>query len=101
MGTSLSFNDEWVELYNTASQSVDISGWTLVAADGTPNIHLTSKSIDPFGFFLLERTNDDTISDISADQIYVGALEDAGETFELRDNVGSLIDSVGPQDASV
>ncbi|MEX2053273.1 MAG: lamin tail domain-containing protein [Candidatus Paceibacterota bacterium] len=100
MGTASSSNDEWIELYNTSSQSVDISGWTLKAQNGMPNISLASKSVDAFGFFLMERTVDTTISDISADQIYVGALEDIGEILELRDKDGNLIDSVGPQDAS-
>ncbi len=100
-GTTASAFDEWIELYNTSSQSVDVSGWTLEAQDGTPNISLASKSIDPFSFYLLERTTDDTtISDISADQMYTGALENVGEILELRDRDNSLIDSVGSQGVS-
>jgi len=97
MGTASSSSDEWLELYNTTSVSTDISGWTLKAQDGTPNISLASKSIDPFGFYLLERTSDDTISDITADwygSFGVGGLKNDGEILELRDGGGNLQDIV-------
>ncbi len=94
MGTATSSSDEWLELYNTSSKSVDISGWTLKALDGTPKVSIASKSIDPFSFYLLERTNDKTISDIFADQIYTGALDNSGEVLELRDKSSKLQDIV-------
>lgn len=95
-------NDEWLELYNPSSMSVNISGWRLRSlTDDSPNITIAAtKSIEPFGFFLLERTNDAPISDISADQIYTGNLKDredngkGGETLELRDNNDNLVDLV-------
>ena len=103
MGTVASPNDEWLELYNTSSKSVDLSGWhlhSLTGKDPDPDITITSKSIEPFGFFLLERKSseenpDGTVSDISADQIYTGALSDSGEVLELRDRDGNLQDLTG------
>lgn len=92
MGTATSSSDEWMELYNTTGQIVDLTDWTLSAQDGTPNITL-SGSIDPFGFYLLERTDDATISDIFADQTYTGALGNNGESLKLRDSLGNLKDS--------
>lgn len=92
MGTSASTNDEWIELHNITGQTIDLTGWTLRSTDGTPNITL-SGTIGPFGFYLLERTSDQTISDISADQIYTGALGNGGEGLELSDNAGDLKDS--------
>ena len=97
MGTEESDGDEWLELYNTSSKSVDLTGWHLGSLTGenpSPDIVFASKSIDPFGFFLLERTNDTTISDISASQIYTGGLNNDGEVLELRDKNGSLSDLV-------
>jgi len=67
MGTAASTSDEWIELRNTASQVIDLTGWTLRSADGTPTITLTG-SIQANDFFLLERT-DDTSTSVAADQI--------------------------------
>jgi len=92
MGTLNSANDEWVELYNDAENSINLDGWQLVAQDGTPKIKL-SGLIPANGFYLLERTDDDTVPKISADKIYTGALGNNGENLELYDASGNLIDS--------
>lgn len=94
MGTAMSVSDEWIELYNISESPVDLSGWTLKSLTGSnPDpIIILSGIIQPLGYFLLERTNDSTISDISADQIYTGALSDGGEILELRDSAGNLQD---------
>jgi len=92
-GTEASSGDEWIELYNFGSQSVDLSNWSINAVDGTPLITL-SGAISPGKFFLLERTDDNTISNIAADQVYTGPLGNSGESLLLRDSEGKLIDSV-------
>ena len=84
---------EWIELYNNSNQTINLSGWTLKSDDGTPEINL-EKEIIAGGFYLLERTDDDTLPAIIADQIFVGALENNGEDFKIFDNSGKLIDSV-------
>ena len=98
MGTTVSANDEWLELYNNTSADIDLTSWTLTAQDGTPNIVLTSTTtiliIKAHDYFLLERTSDDTVIGIAADQIYVGALGNSGEALELRDADNNLIDSI-------
>ncbi|MEJ2168101.1 MAG: phospholipase D-like domain-containing protein [Desulfobacterales bacterium] len=93
MGTTASVHDEWIELYNTKNQAIEITEWTLQADDGSPIIKL-SGSIPAHGYFLLERNEDHTVPGIAADQIYSGALEDAGERLVLRDSGGKIIDSV-------
>ncbi len=93
MGTPISANDEWIELYNNTQSPIDISGWTLKAEDGSPTI--TLKGIIPaLGYFLLERTDDKTLPNISADQIYTGGLENNGEKLGLYDKNGNLIDLI-------
>jgi len=91
MGTNISANDEWIELYNNTEGPIDLDGWQLVTQDGTPKINL-SGTIPANGFYLLERTDDTTVPNVPADRIYSGALENAGETLELYDNFGNLID---------
>jgi len=86
MGTAASTYDEWIELKNNTDQDIDLNGWTLAAADGTPSILLTG-TIPAHGYYLLERTDDTTVSNIPADQTYTGGLEDGGEALTLRNDV--------------
>ncbi len=93
MGTNISANDEWIELYNNTENSISLDDWQMVSQDGTPKINL-SGIIPANGFYLLERTDDTTVPNVPANQIYTGALGNAGETLELYDNFGNLIDGV-------
>jgi len=93
MGTTVSYADEWIELYNTTGQSISLTGWTLRATDGDPNISL-SGSVAPYEYFLLERTDDTSVPNIAANLIYTGSLGNTTETLELRDASGNLIDTV-------
>jgi hypothetical protein len=90
-GTEASSSDEWIELYNPGSDLVDLLGWRLTDG-GDVEIDLQGM-IPPNGYFLLERTDDATISDIPADQIYTGALKNSGERVRLLDSQGALVDS--------
>lgn len=74
--------DEWIELHNPTAKSVSLTGWVLRSTDNSPYITL-SGSISAGGFFLLERTDDTTVSDISANQTYTGALVNTGEQLIL------------------
>ncbi len=93
MGTNNSANDEWIELYNNSSFDLDLEGWKLTAEDGTPAIDLTGK-IPAKSFFLLERTDDETLPDIKADLIYKGSLNNKGEYLKLFAKDGKIIDEI-------
>lgn len=93
MGTTASYADEWIELHNPTSSSISIDGWTLNAVDGDPAISL-SGTIPAGGHYLLERTDDSTVPNVSANQIYSGSMSNTSETLELKDSTGTLIDSV-------
>ncbi len=77
-GTSASRSeDEWIELKNVTGKDINLSGWVLYSeTDKTPYIPLAG-TIPANGFYLLERTDDTAISDIAADQIYTGALNNS------------------------
>jgi len=95
MGTADSSTNEWIELANTGGASVDISGFALVAEDGTPSVTL-SGSIASGGYYLIERTDDTTVPGISADLVasFGGGLSNGGETLRLKDMSGNVIDTV-------
>lgn len=100
MGTAAGPNEEWIELYNDGSESVDLTGWILT--DGVSlSIPLTG-SITPGSFAVLERTDDTTVTG-TAFLIYTGALGNDGRTLTLTRNDTSVEDQVvgGPNWESI
>jgi phosphatidylserine/phosphatidylglycerophosphate/cardiolipin synthase-like enzyme len=91
-GTISSTADEWIELKNNTTSTIDLDGWVLRAADGTPTILITG-TIAPNGYYLLERTDDTTVSDVPADQFFSGGIGDTGEIFTLTDVLSNVIDT--------
>jgi cysteine-rich repeat protein len=94
MGNSTSSADEWIELRNTTGSDINLNGWTLVAADGTPLVTL-SGVIPANGYYLLERTDDNSAPFVAADQFYTGALGDSGEVLTLKTLADVVIDTAG------
>lgn len=93
MGTDVSSSDEWIELYNYSAEDIDLTNWRLEASDGSPAVSLEGV-IKAESFFLLERTDDQTVPEITADQFYTGALSNIGENLVLYDNTDKIIDEV-------
>jgi len=93
MGTTNSVNEEWMELKNLTDHEILLDGWVLSARDGQPTINL-SGHIAPNGYFLLERTSDETVAGVPADLIYTGALSNSGEYLELKDANGNVVDQI-------
>jgi len=102
-GTAAHYTDEWIELYNTTDQDIDISGWTLTWGEGDVTVYfdkaqgntkeVRNSTIPAHGFYIMERTDDNAISDIKADLIYKGALDNAGALLILKDSAGNFIDT--------
>lgn len=99
MGTLASSDDEWMELYNPGSSSVDLRNWRLVADDGSPDIVISNippnrnTVIPARGYLLLERGYDNVVKDVDADQIYFGELDDSNEILRLRAPDGTIVDT--------
>ena len=65
MGTTESANAEWVELYNTTSENIDLSGWGLYEAGGDTLMISLSKNIIANGYFLIERVTPSVSDSVS------------------------------------
>ena len=90
-GTIASANDEWIELHNPGPDPIDLTGWRL--SDSGDISFTLSGSLPGYGYFLLERTDDTTVSDLGADRIYTGSLRNIGEQLELVGPAGEIVDT--------
>jgi hypothetical protein len=97
-GTRANSQHEWIELYNTTSTPVDMTGWTLkfkelVTGTVLASIDLSANSIAGTSYFLLERF--ELATSVTANMVYNNTfdLADAGMTLELRDGASTLVDS--------
>ncbi len=91
MGGPDSANYEWIELYNSGSEAVNVDGWTLI--DGMNlNISLTG-TIAASSYAVLERSSDETVKG-TAFLIYTGALVNTGATLVLKTASGGIADQV-------
>ena len=83
MGNEASSANEWIELYNFGDKTMSLDGWTISNQKGKLKINLEGE-IKPNNFFLLERTDDQSVPHVQANQIYKGVLADQGEKLILK-----------------
>ncbi len=101
-GTAASANDEWIELYNAGDAVVDLTGWVLVVGEariplgavGEATVEVRRTTIAPRGYFVLERTDDQTVADVTADVLFKGTLSNAGVDLRLLDATGATADEI-------
>ena len=98
-GTAASAADEWMELFNPSDVAQSLDGWTLTSGDGRIAITL-GGTLAAHAFYLLERTDDTTVSDIPADRLYTGDLLNPGAALFLRDAAGPQVDSPNADSAA-
>jgi len=80
---------EFVELYNTAENSIPLHGIEFV--QGIEHKFTSADSISGFGYLILAR---DSTQYQGSKQWSSGSLVNSGEALVLRDSTGSVIDSV-------
>ena len=86
MGGTASASDEWMELKNISDSPAVISGWQLLSRRGNVSIVIPAGATIPAGgFYLLERTDDNSVPNIPADFIYVGSLANTDDGLRLVD----------------
>jgi len=102
MGTAANSADEWIELYNNTNQDINLEGWGLYEAGGETLIEPLTGVIKAKSYYLIERTDDATISDIPASQepsSWGGyGLKNSGEHLQLLNNSSQVIDEVNCPD---
>jgi len=90
--------DEWIELKNISGSGIDINSWQLLNKNEHIKINFSdlngSKNIKSGQLILLERTDDNSVSNITADLIYSGAILNTNEGLRLFDGQCNLIDEV-------
>lgn len=93
-GTSASTADEWIELYNNTNRAIDLANWTLHIS--TRTLIYLSGVISAHGYYLIERTDDQTVCDVPADLVCSfgsSGLRNAGDVLTLTDPYGHAIDT--------
>ena len=93
MGTEAGYQDEWLELYNNTPLTIPLDGWAVQSDDGM-NLALNG-SIAPYGYYLIERTDDSTVSDVPADWTggFGNGLSNNGEILTLTNASGVVVDT--------
>ncbi|MFW6071057.1 MAG: lamin tail domain-containing protein [Candidatus Bipolaricaulota bacterium] len=101
-GTEASWADEWIELRNLTDEKIDLSGWKLtweeteipLGEESEDTLSLRETVLGPEEVFLLERSDDETISTREADLIFKGSLANSGEKLVLKDEKDTVVHEV-------
>jgi len=95
MGGKSGATDEWIELKNTSSRAAYVSGWKILNGDGSLRVVLSEGVIILSGdFYLLERTDDNSVEGEKADFIYKGVLANNNEALFLLTKDCVLADKI-------
>jgi hypothetical protein len=100
MGTLESHYDEWIELKNLSNGNVDLSGWILEKGDCEDG---DCDKIDLEGiiksreFYLLERSDDNSVKNVKADLFFSGSINNKNEFLILKNKEGVIIDKISAE----
>ncbi|MDD2548346.1 MAG: hypothetical protein PHO04_02605 [Candidatus Pacebacteria bacterium] len=94
MGTEASVNKEWIELKNIGNETINLKGYQLLNKKESIQIEFGDLEVEPGKFLLLERTDDTSVPEITADLIYKNALANSDESLRLFNDKCVLLDEV-------
>lgn len=85
---------EFIELYNRGAERIDLSGWSFT--DGVQFTFPEATQLDAGGYLVVAQNPGELQTKFTASSIgpWVGRLSADGETIDLRDRDGALIDRV-------
>ncbi|MGN6387139.1 MAG: lamin tail domain-containing protein, partial [Verrucomicrobiota bacterium] len=91
--------NQWVELYNRGTNTIDLTGWTI--AGGPSLAFAPGTSIAPGGFLILAASPAEFKADYpDLDSIpFTGKLSRGSGSVKLKDQFGNLVDSVTYSDS--
>lgn len=98
MGSSAHDNDEWIELRNMTSETINLAGWYLTGAGAGASIITLTGSIEPNGYYLISNYNPTSPQSALHNSIVldqpaanVSFLQD-GEVISLYNSTNVLVD---------
>lgn len=95
MGSKDSSSDEWIELYNRSSSELNISNWSVISKDGGISVGIPENTyLAPGGYYLLERTDDNSAKGVLADGFFSGAISNSKESLKILTNDCRITDEV-------
>src|SRR3989344_5887790 len=94
-GDNESSNNEWIEIKNNSGRVLGLNGWQILSGDGNVKIIFKEENkISSGELYLLERTDDNSVPDVTADMIYSGALSNSGAALKIFDADCNLSDEL-------
>lgn len=100
-GSSLSNADEWIELVNLETESVDISGWILIGSGSNgSNLTLPNEAvIEPNSTYLIsnyDQENKKSVLGVTPNFVSTSiSLSNSSLGITLSDEFGTIVDSAG------
>ncbi|MDI6821012.1 MAG: lamin tail domain-containing protein [Patescibacteria group bacterium] len=86
---------EWIELKNNSWTGINLNKWQLLNKSGSIKIVFDEKdNLEKNGFYILERTDDETLPNVEANKIFVGAIKNSDETLRLFNAQCELVDEI-------
>ena len=93
MGTKVSSNEEWIELYNPANKEVDISGWEIENAGAKNNtLEISAGKIPAYRYFLICRKEIGNC-DLVESKLSLHNKYDKNGKLVLKNKAGDIIDA--------